>query len=71
MKPCERTALKRARKEAGFTQAEMALLVGCGQQTVSKHEHGTATPAHFKTLRAYEEALGIPAQVLFPDVFEA
>lgn len=71
MKPFERTALKRARKEAEFTQAEMALLVGCGQQTVSKHEQGTATPAHFKTLRAYETALGIPAHVLFPDVFEA
>lgn len=68
MKPFERAALKRARREAGFTQAELAALVGCGQQTVSKHESGAATPAHFKTLRAYEEVLGVPACELFPDV---
>nr|DAK00025.1 MAG TPA: Helix-turn-helix XRE-family like protein [Bacteriophage sp.]DAM51297.1 MAG TPA: Helix-turn-helix XRE-family like protein [Caudoviricetes sp.] len=71
MKPFERAALKRARREAGFTQAELAALVGCGQQTVSKHESGAATPAHFKTLRAYEEVLGVPACELFPDVFGA
>lgn len=71
MKPFERAALKRARREAGFTQAELAALVGCGQQTVSKHESGATTPAHFKTLRAYEEVLGVPACELFPDVFGA
>ena len=52
-------------------EAELAALVGCGQQTVSKHESGAATPAHFKTLRAYEEVLGVPACELFPDVFGA
>ena len=61
MKPFERAALKKARREAA--------LVGCGQQTVSKHESGAATPAHFKTLRAYEDVLGVPACELFPDVF--
>ena len=70
MKPFERTALKKARREAGFTQAELAVLVGRAQQTVSKHESGVATPAHFKTLRAYEDVLGVPACELFPDVFE-
>lgn len=65
-----REALRKARCEAGYTQAELAHKIGIGQQSISKHETGVATPAHFKTLRQYEKVLGIKASDLFPDIFE-
>lgn len=65
-----REALRKARREAGYSQAELALLVGCSQQTLSKHETGIATPAHFKTIRRYESILAISAAELFPDIFK-
>lgn len=65
-----REALRKARCEAGYNQAEMAQKIGICQQTISKHETGVATPAHFKTIRQYERVLGIKAKELFPDIFQ-
>ena len=64
-----RARLKRERQLAGMTQSELAAIVGVSQQTISKHEQGKITPAHFKIIRKYEIALGVNAVELFPDVF--
>lgn len=65
----ERERLKRERQLAGLTQYQLARMVGVSQQTVSKHEQGKITPAHFRIIRQYERALGIEAAELFPDIF--
>ena len=65
----ERERLKRERQLAGLTQAQLACKVGISQQTMSKHEHGKLTPAHFSVIRQYERILGVSAKELFPDVF--
>lgn len=44
-------------------------MVGLCQQTISKYEQGKATPGHFETLRQFENALGVCASELFPDIF--
>lgn len=64
-----RARLRRERQLAGMTQAQLAVKVGVSQQTVSKHEKGRITPAHFSLIRQYERALGISAEELFPDIF--
>jgi transcriptional regulator with XRE-family HTH domain len=64
-----RERLRKERKIAGWTQAELAELIGISQQTLSKHELGRITPAHFDTIRKYEAELGVPAEDLFPDIF--
>lgn len=64
-----RTALKAARITAGYTQQQIAVRLGIGQQSISKHERGLATPAQFKTIREYEKLYGVPAEKLFPDIF--
>jgi hypothetical protein len=37
--------------------------------TLSKHECGTRSPGHFKTIRGYERELKTPTRALFPDIF--
>ena len=64
-----RYRLRAERKAAGLTQAQRAARVGVCQQSLSKHELGTATPRHFSLIRQYEGELGVPASDLFPDVF--
>ena len=64
-----RTALKAARKSAGYTQFQMAVILGVSQQTVSKYEKAVITPSHFRIIREYERLLGVRAEQLFPDVF--
>jgi DNA-binding XRE family transcriptional regulator len=64
-----RNSLKSARIQAGYTQQQVAVRLGTSQQTVSKHETEKTTPQHFKTLRGYEKLLGVPAEELFPDIF--
>lgn len=64
-----RDRLKRERQLAGLTQAQLAEKVGICQQTVSKHEKGKITPGHFSLIRQYEQALGVSAEYLFPDIF--
>lgn len=65
-----RSALKAARIAAGYTQQQIAVRLGLGQQSVSKHERGLAAPAHFTTIRGYEKLLGVQAEELFPDIFD-
>lgn len=64
-----RSRLKEARKSAGYTQQQIAVLLGVSQQTVSKHETAVITPSHFRLIREYERVLGVEAETLFPDVF--
>lgn len=64
-----RERLKRERQLAGMTQAQLAQVLGISQQTISKHETGKITPAQFTLIRQYENALGVSAKELFPDVF--
>lgn len=64
-----RAALRECRVKAGLTQAELAARIGITQQTLSKHETGIRSPAHFRIIRGYERELGQPARALFPDIF--
>ena len=64
-----RTALKAARKSAGYTQLQMAMILGVSQQTISKYEKAVITPSHFRIIRDCERLLGVRAEQLFPDVF--
>lgn len=64
-----RERLRRERRAAGLTQAQLAARVGICQQTLSKHELGIITPLHFDLIRQYEIELGVSASELFPDVF--
>lgn len=64
-----RSQLKEARIKAGYTQQQIAVLLGVSQQTVSKHESATSVPSHFRIIRDYESLLGVPAEKLFPDIF--
>jgi transcriptional regulator with XRE-family HTH domain len=64
-----RTNLRNARRTAGFSQGELADIVGLTQQAVSKHELAASVPGHFTTIRLYENALNVPAEHLFPDIF--
>jgi DNA-binding XRE family transcriptional regulator len=64
-----RNKLKLERQLAGLTQAQLAKQIGLSQQTISKHESGKTTPGHFVIIRQYEKALGVSAEILFPDIF--
>ena len=64
-----RSRLKDARVHAGYTQKQLALILGVSQQTVSKYETKVITPSHFKIIRQYERVLGVEAEALFPDIF--
>ena len=65
-----RKELKRSRLLADLTQKELAEILGVSQQTISKHELGHATPNRLAIIRKYEEALGVKAHLLFPDIFK-
>lgn len=64
-----RAHLKAARIHAGYSQHQMAILLGVSQQTVSKYEKAAITPGHFRIIREYEKVLGVRAEELFPDIF--
>lgn len=65
-----RYRLKQARIKSGYTQKQVAVRLGISQQSVSKYETEKITPLHFKTIRKYEQLLGVQAEELFPDVFK-
>ena len=69
--PMMRTNLRNARRTAGFSQGRLAAKVGVTQQALSKHERATSAPGHFSTIRQYEKALNVPAEYLFPDIFNS
>ncbi len=64
-----RSRLKQLRISAGYTQQQIAVIIGVSQQTISKYESEIITPGQFKTIRAYEKLFGVQAEELFPDVF--
>ena len=64
-----RSALKKARKSAGYTQLQMAVMLGVSQQTVSKFEKAVIKTSHFRIIRDCERLLGVRAEQLFPDIF--
>ena len=51
--------IRRARKEAGFTQKGLAEILGCGQLQITRWETGKTTP-HPNTLAKIAEATGKP-----------
>jgi len=62
--------LKTFRKRAGFTQDEMAFLLGCQSGTkVSRYEQFKRQPT-LQTVFAYEAVLGTPASQLFAGLFQ-
>ena len=65
-----RKHLKISRITAGFSQSQLSTIVGVSQQTIAKWERGITTPSQFGHLRALEDALDEPADMLFPDIFE-
>ena len=64
-----RGKLREARIRKKFTQQQIAVRLGVSQQTVSKHEKGLTTPAHFSVIREYERLLGVRAEDVFSDIF--
>jgi transcriptional regulator with XRE-family HTH domain len=58
------------RKMRGFTQREMAFLLGCHNSAkVSRYEHSRRVPS-LDTIFAYETILGTSAQELFAGIRE-
>lgn len=58
------------RKRAGFSQEEMAYLLGTRDGTAtSRHEQFARTPT-LETALAYEAVLGVPVRELFAGVYE-
>lgn len=63
--------LKHERRRAGFTQADVAYLLGAQAVTkVSRYERGKYLPP-LSTALAYEAMLGVPIADLFPSAFAA
>ncbi|MNF76916.1 transcriptional repressor DicA [compost metagenome] len=60
------TRLKHLRKSKGFKQAELAEVMGCEINTISRYETGANTPSIDQLLRL-AEALGVsPMEILPP-----
>lgn len=55
--------LRKAREDAGLSQAQLAVAIGISRNTVSNAELGDRTPLQI-TLRAWAEATGVPLQWL-------
>ncbi len=60
--------LKRERRAAGLTQAELADRSGVAQSTIAQIEGGVRKNPHPRTLKSLAEALGLEARDLLPDV---
>lgn len=58
--------LRARREQRGFTQADVAALVGCHQAQISAYEAGRRRPSA-GTLRAMADVLGIAVRVLLGD----
>ena len=62
--------LRGYRKKAGFTQGEMAFLLGCKTGAkVSRYENFTRNPSLEKAF-AYEAVFGTPLRELFAGIFQ-
>jgi transcriptional regulator with XRE-family HTH domain len=61
--------LRAYRKRAGFSQADMAFLLGClSSAKVSRYEHFSRQP-NLRTVFIYEVVFQVPARVLFAGMF--
>ena len=60
------TALRRARFEAGLTQAALARRAQIARQVLSDLEHGRREP-RLTVARALAKVLGVTPEDLFPD----
>ena len=62
--------LQTLRKRAGLTQDELAFLLGCrcGAQ-ISQYESLSQDPG-LKKVFAFQLLFGVPAQEIFPDIFQ-
>lgn len=58
--------LRKARKAAGLTQAELAQRVGCDQSMISRIEQGKR-PMTVDMLKVIARAVDLPAQALLTD----
>lgn len=63
--------VKRARSQAGLTQAQLAHKVGVSVVTISRIERGETTDPESSTLRGIAEATGISSSWLIGDAVEA
>ena len=57
--------LRQARKEAGFTQTELAELIGSANQLISQYENGYCQPRNEELKRNLCDALGVTDAWLF------
>lgn len=62
--------LKEARKQAGFSQEKLGVLMGVSKQTISDYERGHSEPDMAKITLAMN-ALGVDANYLWQDEMEA
>ena len=56
--------LQKARKEKGFTQAEIAKKAGLGLKTITNYEKGTTYPQNRNVYRILAEILGVDTAYL-------
>ena len=62
-------AIRRYRKVAGLTQAELGEKTGFDPKTISRFETGTYTPS-VEALFLFAEALGVKLKVFFADLVD-
>lgn len=62
-------AIRRYRKVAGLTQAELGEKTGFDPKTISRFETGTYTPS-VEALFLFSEALGVKLKVFFVDMVD-
>lgn len=60
--------LLRARRLRGWTQTQLAERAGVSLKTVNRLERGVAGAPGVDTLRRLAEAMGTPAEQLFPEL---
>lgn len=63
----EGSRLRRKRKDAGFSQADLAALVGCTQQYISMLENGTDTDCSERIAERIAKRLNVDLEDLFEE----
>ncbi|WP_032717194.1 helix-turn-helix domain-containing protein, partial [Salinispora arenicola] len=71
MEPTTGDRLARLRRQAGFTQEQLAARSGISVEVVRKLEQGSRNTARLDTLHALARVLGAPTSALFGDVSRA
>ena len=60
--------LRRLRRQRGYTQQNLADLLGVSCSTVAKYEQGRQSPRRQDVLSALEKLLGVPMEYLLEDI---